>query len=868
MVILIKMAICLLSEEGYKISPSVDGVISMRQFKIEDVFILITVEENTYLTECFSNTIPPFIYNMEKWLHFKTLKEGIKLGKEIVTLLKKSITVLKENKYLGNEAILADAIAEIIYTKKLRQYFVGSSSCSYVSKIISNPDVCCFHTMDLGCFPINLMEEFAFITGYFPCIYELKGKYFLASEADIGIVVNFTTSSKSKNNASSNAGNNINFSDKNNVNSSNSGNTNLTTSSKAKNNVSHSNVNYTKLWINRVPFTKHYPINHNDVDAMLNFVDRADNLEVLCSNRLSSRFSLKYVKTYIITTIKILIKSFSKRIGKYYYDPTKDVSIPNKDKQTSGKDIQTEVEESKMSKGVTLTPEVISTPQVIPTPKDKSKFRKKRYGKPKRVSFVLESNPEQNVNTLLSISEQNTPPAIEQKADIETLLRSPIISSLNVGELTFDFTIRQKARDLVKIKPTTNKRNIPSETLISPYDMILLNRRYTECLLFKKHVIMGGRNTALEKFPSLGYISPQEYTNEMHNFFESMYINKYYSWKYALSILSKISSGNLVKVANLIRRRMISKHGESIGKLPRYLSKVKNINKWRTNKLSFKKTPNIKDKLTPNIKDKLTPNIKDVPTFAIIREFTPEIRDKITFPLKNKSIETGREVKSFETDREVKSFETGREVKSFETGREVKSFETGREVKSFETNSPCQIEDNKDDEAHQSIDNYDLISCWFNPKVQIVPPEVEKFYMKRLLIELEKYISPNLTDIILKGYKTFDLEEVFANMNWDSTIKVGSIDNLSADDRCFIACVFTKRNSNTLLENYIEWKNYIYSDNTDLFYGQDISELRTKMVAKDKFMLRSPKSAQQYLGYCPDKLMPLNPLASNTHKDN
>lgn len=162
----------------------------------------------------------------------------------------------------------------------------------------------------------------------------------------------------------------------------------------------------------------------------------------------------------------------------------------------------------------------------------------------------------------------------------------PVIKYKNITvELIKAYIVKTIKLVIAKYPVQIAKYYISTATTI--LESMLIASRHTFCLLYRKNIIMNGRNTKINSYANFAYIDVYTFEHAVDTIFKSLKINPTFNWEQAMYILKNIictnnsknnictigSSGILVKLANLIRRRLIWKHGDSFSCLPRYLFK-------------------------------------------------------------------------------------------------------------------------------------------------------------------------------------------------------------------------------------------------------------------------------------------------------
>ena len=247
---------------------------------------------------------------------------------------------------------------------------------------------------------------------------------------------------------------------------------------------------------------------------------------------------------------------------------------------------------------------------------------------------------------------------------------------------------------------------------------MIIASRYDFCLLYRKHIVMKGRNTTINSYANFAYIDVCTFEDKVDTIFKSLKINPTLRWEQAMEILQNtIDAGILVKLANLIRRRLIWKNGNSLSCLPRYL-------------------------------------------------FKP-------------------------------------------------------------------------------------ISWNFDDKAIFLPGNSRSFIMRHVLIQLERYLRPNLLDVIINGFMSYDLRHILKKIRWDNDI----VKKLCKQDKPIsIIFTLTKNNSvqsNSIYDNYINWIKFIYNtldEQHDLYpvfsLIENIDLIKEEMPSFNNFIKLSAKDIQ------------------------
>ena len=279
---------------------------------------------------------------------------------------------------------------------------------------------------------------------------------------------------------------------------------------------------------------------------------------------------------------------------------------------------------------------------------------------------------------------------------------------------------------LISMYPVQVRKFFPFKCDMTPYDQVLISTRYTACLQYKKYILNGGRDVALEEFANLAYLNRKNFIEEIDAIFLSLGIEPFHTLSQGLIKLTEVKSGYIVKLANLIRRRIIWVKGKDICMLPHFL------------------------------------------------------KEKVYW--------------------------------------------------------------------------------WFDPKIGILPEPAIKFIMPRIKLQLERYLSPPLADIITQSYTRIDLTAILTPLRWDSIIykEIISEQYSNKDLLAFIQCVFTRHTKDsTIVNNYITWINIIYgciSEQNTFLQGKDNFSYRVShMPFKEYFICYTPKEAQQLLAHQYDR---------------
>lgn len=124
---------------------------------------------------------------------------------------------------------------------------------------------------------------------------------------------------------------------------------------------------------------------------------------------------------------------------------------------------------------------------------------------------------------------------------------------------------------LVSKYPAQIGKYFPIKENPTPYEQILLNIRHTPCLAYKKYVTNGGRDTSLEEYSNLAYLDRNTYLENVDAIFLKLGIEPFHTLAQSLGRLHQTNLGYIVKLANLIRRRIIWRRGNNIRLIPHFL---------------------------------------------------------------------------------------------------------------------------------------------------------------------------------------------------------------------------------------------------------------------------------------------------------
>jgi hypothetical protein len=112
------------------------------------------------------------------------------------------------------------------------------------------------------------------------------------------------------------------------------------------------------------------------------------------------------------------------------------------------------------------------------------------------------------------------------------------------------------------------------------YEMVIIAARHKMCSLYKKYIGMGGRNTSLPSHTDFQYLSREQFNERIVDVFNQIGISSIMTLDEALIKLKKAKPGFMVKLANLIRRRIIWRRGPNVRMLPSFLLKEKEGPFW------------------------------------------------------------------------------------------------------------------------------------------------------------------------------------------------------------------------------------------------------------------------------------------------
>lgn len=123
--------------------------------------------------------------------------------------------------------------------------------------------------------------------------------------------------------------------------------------------------------------------------------------------------------------------------------------------------------------------------------------------------------------------------------------------------------------------PKKIKRFYPSgKANPDAYETVIIAARHKMCVLYKKHILSGGRNTSLPEYQDFQYLNQEHFDHQLHDTFGKIGITSIMTLDEALAKLKLAKPGYMVKMANLIRRRIIWRRGNNVMMIPSFLRKV------------------------------------------------------------------------------------------------------------------------------------------------------------------------------------------------------------------------------------------------------------------------------------------------------
>lgn len=105
----------------------------------------------------------------------------------------------------------------------------------------------------------------------------------------------------------------------------------------------------------------------------------------------------------------------------------------------------------------------------------------------------------------------------------------------------------------------------------TPYQQVILQTRHAACLRYKQEILAQGRPVKLRKYSELAYLDRTSCEEEIADLFLKLGIEPFDTSVVALDKLKRAAPGYLVKLANLLRRRLIWRRGKDTKLLPRFL---------------------------------------------------------------------------------------------------------------------------------------------------------------------------------------------------------------------------------------------------------------------------------------------------------